>query len=160
LARADANEPDRGVAALQLQRLVDGGEYPVGRVCGPGDVGVRQDRKELWRGAAQDSRRVDVTHSAGEGCGHRLEDFFGWSGAIGLDEQNAEISLVAVGPGKLVLEDWAYETIVEEAGRSIDDVEWLGLRVIGPDSARWAEHSALRQWRSASQACLSFRPAA
>jgi hypothetical protein len=65
-----------------------------------------------------------------------------------------------MGTRELVLEDRPYETIVEKPRRPIDDVQRFGVRVIGSDSTRWAEDSTVGQGGSASQACLSFRPAA
>ena len=61
------------MAALQLQGLVDRGQHTVGGVRGSGDVCVGKDGKELRRRAAENSRRIDVSHGAGQGRGHRFE---------------------------------------------------------------------------------------
>lgn len=101
----------------------------------PCHIGVRQDGEELGRRAAKDSRRVDISHSARQGGGHRLEGLVRWATAVRLDQENPEVSLVAVSARKLVLEDRPHEAIVEESCRPIDDVKGLGLRVVGPHSA-------------------------
>jgi hypothetical protein len=148
------------VAALQLHRFVDRGQDPVGGVSGPGDVCVRQDRQELRRGAAQHPGGVDVANRSRERRGHGLEGLLRRAGPVGLDQKHAEVSLVAVGPRQLVLEYWPHKTIVEESRGAIDNVKGFCLGVIGPDSARRAEDGSVRQGGPASQACLSFRPAA
>jgi hypothetical protein len=51
-----------------------------------------------------------------------------------------------VGASELVLEDRPNEAIVEKARRPIDDVEWLGLRVVGSDPTRRAENCPRGQW--------------
>jgi hypothetical protein len=133
------------MAALQLQGLVDGGQHAVGGVCGPGDISVRQDGKELWRRAAENSWCVHIAHSAGERCGHRLEGFVGRTTAIGLDQKDAQVALVAVSPRQLVFEHRPDEAIVEESCRPVNDVERLRLWVVGPDPARRAEDCSVRQ---------------
>jgi hypothetical protein len=148
------------VAALQLQSFVDRGQHAVGGVCGPGDIRVGQDGEQLWWRAAQDSGRVDVAYCAGQSCGHGLERFLRWTRPIGLDQENAEVSLVAVGPSQLVFENGPNETIVEESRRPINDMERLRLGVVDLDSTPRAENRPVWQGRPASQACLSFRPAA
>jgi hypothetical protein len=129
-------------------------------VRGPRDVGVGQDGEELRRRAPKNSRRVHVPHSARQCGGHRLEGFVRWTAAVGLDQENAQVPLVAVSARQLVLEDGTHEAFVEESRRPIDDVERLGLGVVGPHSARRAEDRPMGQGRPASQACLSFRPPA
>jgi len=148
------------VASLQLQRFVDCRKDTIGRVGCARNVGVRQDGEELGRRSAQDSRSVDVTHGACQRSGHRLEGFLRRTTAVGLDQENSKISLVAMGASQLVLEDGPHEAVVEESSRPIDYVQRLGLRIVGPDSAGWAEDRPMWQGGPASQACLSFRPPA
>ena len=45
---------------------------------------------------------------------------------------------------ELVFEHGSYESIIEEARRAVDDMQRLGLRIVGPDSARRTEHGAVR----------------
>jgi len=133
------------MAALQLQGLVDGGQHAVGGMCGAGDIGVRQDGEQLRRRTAEDSWRVDVAHGACKCRGHGLEGLVSRTAAVGLDKKDAEVPLVPMGPGELVFEHGTDEAIVEESSRPVDDVERLGLWVVGPDSARRAEDRAVRQ---------------
>jgi hypothetical protein len=65
-----------------------------------------------------------------------------------------------VGPRQLVFENWAYEAVIEEACRPIDDVEGLGVWVVGPDTAGGTEHRAMRERGTAGLARLGLRPAA
>src|SRR5207253_7570025 len=123
------------------------------------DVGVGKDGEELGRGAPEDARRVDVPDCARERGGHRLQGFVGGADSIGFDQQHAEVALVSMSPGELVLEDRAYEAIVEEPGGAVDDVQRLSVWVISFDSACGAEDRAGRKRRAASLACQSVRPA-
>ena len=107
-----------------------------------GDVGVGQDREELRWGAAEDARSVDVANGARESGGHRLERLIDRAGLRRLDEQHAEIALVPVSAGELVLQHGAHETLVEQAGGAVDDVQRLGMRIIRAHAARWAEDRA------------------
>jgi hypothetical protein len=107
-----------------------------------GDVGVGQDGEKLRRGAAQDSRRVDVAHSACEGGGHRLQSLFRCPGSVGLDEQDTKVALVAVRASELVLEHRAHKPIVEQSRRAVDDMQRLGHRIVDLDPARWTEDRA------------------
>src|SRR4029077_21099411 len=84
----------------------------------------------------------------------------GRTGAVGLDEKNSKVALIAVRPRELVLEDGAHEAVVEQPGRAIDDVERFRLRIIDLDPARRTEDCALWQGGPASQARLGFRPPA
>src|SRR5260370_39702005 len=61
---------------------------------------------------------------------------------------------------QLILEHRADEGIVEKSRGAIDDVQWLGLRIVGLDAAGRTEHSAVGQGRSARLAGLPLRPAA
>jgi len=79
------------------------------------------------------------------GAARASAPLLGGAGAIGLDQQDAEVSLVAVRPGKLVFEHRTHETIVEESGGAVDDVQRLRLRVIGFDAAGRTEHSTVGQ---------------
>jgi hypothetical protein len=133
------------MAALQLEGLVDCGQDTVGGVRGPGDIGVGKDGKELRRRAAENSWRVDVAHGAGQGCGHSLERFVSRTAPVGLNQKDAKVSLIPMSPRELVFEHGADEAIVEEPSRPVDDVEWLGLWVVGPDPARRAEDRTVRQ---------------
>ena len=63
-------------------------------------------------------------------------------------------------PAKLVLEDGSHESIIEESGGPVDDVQRLRLRIVGFYAARRAENCAMGQGRSASLAGLALRPAA
>jgi hypothetical protein len=148
------------MATLQLESFIDSGKDAVGGVGGSRHVGVGQDGQELWRRAAQDPRGVNIAHRASQRSGHRFEGFVRWAAAVGLDQKHTKVSLVAVSPRQLVFEHGPHETIIEEPRRPIHDVERLGLWVVGPDSARWAEDRTVGQGRPASQASLSFRPAA
>jgi hypothetical protein len=148
------------VTTLKFQRLVDCGQDAVGCMRGPSDIRVGQDGKKLWRRAAQDSWRVHISYCARERCGHRLQGVLRLTAGVGLDKKHAEISLIPVGARELVLEHGPYKAIVEEAGRPIDDVQGLSLGIISPHATRRAEDCAVGQGRPASQACLSFRPAA
>jgi hypothetical protein len=123
------------MTTLQLQRLVDGGQDAIGGMGRSGDVGVGQDGQQLRGRATQDARRIDVTHSACKGRGHRLEGFIGWAGAIGFDQQNAEVALVSMCARQLILEHWPNEAVVEQARGAVDDMEWFSLWVIGLDTA-------------------------
>jgi hypothetical protein len=40
-----------------------------------------------------------------------------------------------MGSRQLVFEDRPDEAVVEEPGRAIDDMEWLGIRIIDSDAA-------------------------
>jgi hypothetical protein len=126
---------------------------------GAGDVGVGQDGKELRRRASEYSRRVDVPHRARKRGRHRFEGLISSADSVGFDQQHAEVPLVTVSPGQLVLENRAHEAIVEEPGGAVDDMQGLGLWVISLDSACRAEDRAGRKWRAASLACQSVRPA-
>jgi hypothetical protein len=148
------------MAALQLKRFIDRRQDSIGGVGRARHISVRQDREELGRRPAEDSWGVDIAHGAGQRSRHRLEGLFRRTAAIGLDQQNAEVSLVSVSPRQLVLEDRPHEALVEESSGPVDYVERLRLRVVHPDAARWAEDRPVGQWGPASQACLSFRPAA
>jgi hypothetical protein len=148
------------VPALQLERLVDGSKHSVGRVCGPRDIGVGQDGKELWRCPPQHPWCVDITDRACQSGCHCLQGLLRSNRSIGLDQKDAKISLITVSPRKLVLENRPHETIVEEARGPIDYVKRLGLGVIDLYATPRTEHRPVRQGRPASQACLSFRPAA
>ena len=145
---------------MQLQRFIDRGKHPVGGVGGARDIGVRQDREELWWGSAQDARRINVADCAGERGRHHLQRLLGRTCTVRLDEQDPEIPLITVRPCQLILENGTHKTIVEEARGPIDDVQGFSLRVVGAHSARWAEDSAVRQRGPASQARLCFRPPA
>jgi hypothetical protein len=131
------------MSALKLQRFIDRRQDSIGCMCSPGDVSVRQDGEELRRGAAQDSWGVDVAHSPSQSCCHRFEGFLGWAAAIRLDQENAKVSLVSMGPGQLVLQDRTYKPLVEQARGAVDDVEWLRLGIVSPDPARRAEDSTM-----------------
>jgi hypothetical protein len=122
------------MAALELQRFVDRRQDAVCSMGRPGDISVRQDGKELRRGATQNSRRIYVAHGARQRGGHGLEGFVRRSAAIGLDQQDAKVALVSVGPGQLVLQHWTHEPLVEQACRPVDDVKGLRLRVVRPDT--------------------------
>ena len=108
-------------------------------------VRVRQDGEELGRGAPEHPGRVHVTHRAGERRGHRLERVVGWKRAVDLDEEHAEVALIAVRARELVFEDGAHEAIVEQACGAVDDVQRLGLWVVRSDSARGAKHGFVRE---------------
>jgi hypothetical protein len=123
------------VTAGRLEGLVDGGEDPVGGMGRACDVRVGQYGQELRRGAAEDSRRVDVAHCARERGRHRLQRLIGGANSVGLDEQDAEVALIPVGASELVLEHGAHEAIVEETGGAVDDVKRLGLWVVDLDAA-------------------------
>jgi len=114
-------------------------------VRGARDIGVREDGKELGRGAPEHPGRVDVAHRAGERRGHRLERVVGRNRAVDLDEEHAEVALIAVRACELVFEDGAHEAIVEEAGGAVDDVQRLGLWVVRSDSARGAKDGFVRE---------------
>jgi hypothetical protein len=133
------------MAALQLQSFVDRGQHAVGGVRCPCDVGVGQDGKELRRRAPEDSWGVDIAHGAGKGRCHRLQGLVSGTTAIGFDQKDAKVPLIAVSPRELVFEDGPDEAIVEESSRPVDYVERLRLRVVSPDPARRAEDSAVRQ---------------
>ncbi len=133
------------MASGRLQRFVDSGKNAIGGVRRPGDVGVGQYRQQLGRGAAQDSWSVDVAHRARKGCSHCLQGFVCCADAIGFDEEDAKVALVSMRARELVLEHRSNETIVEEAGRAVDDVKGLGLRIIDPDSTRGTEDRARGQ---------------
>ena len=148
------------MAALELQRFVDRRQDAVCGMGSSGDISVRQNGKELRRGAAKDSWRIHVPHGARQRGGHGLEGFVRRSAAIRLDQQNAKVALVPVRPRQLVLQHWTHEPLVEQACRPVDDVQGLSLRVVRSHATRRAEDSTARQWGSASQACLCFRPAA
>jgi len=145
---------------LWLERIVHGDEDSVGGMRGAGHVGVRQDGEQLrWR-APEHAWRVDVAHRAGERRGHRLQRFVGGQCSVHLDEKDAEVALVAVRPRELVLEHGPHESIVEEARRAVDDVQRLGLWIVGPHSAGGTEHRTVGKWRPACLACLRLGPAA
>jgi hypothetical protein len=133
------------MAALQLQSFVDRGQHAVGGVRCPCDVGVGQDGKELRRRAPEDSWGVDIAHGAGKGRCHRLQGLVSGTAAIGFDQKDAKVPLIAVSPRELVFEHGPDEAIVEESSRPVDYVERLRLRVVSPDPARRAEDSAVRQ---------------
>src|SRR5438309_199162 len=107
-----------------------------------GDVGVGQDREELRRRTPEDSWCIDVADGAGEGGGHRLQRLVSSADSVGLDEEDAEVALVAVCARELILEHGPDETIVEEAGRAVDDVKGLGLRVVDLDATGGTEDRA------------------
>ena len=148
------------MAALQLQRFVDGCQHTVRGMGGPCDVSVREDGKELRRGASEDPRGIDIANSAGQRGGHHLQRLFRRTGAVTFDQQHSEVPLIPVGPCQLILENRPHKPIVEEACRPVDDMERLSLWVVRPYPARRAEDRAVGQGGPASQACLGFRPAA
>jgi hypothetical protein len=123
------------MTTLDAQRLIDGREDAIGGVRRPGDIRVGEDGKQLGRRAPEDSWRVDIAHGAGESRSHRLECLFGRTDAISLDQEHSEVALVAVGPRELVLEHGPDESIVEETGGAVDDVERFSLRVVSLHAA-------------------------
>jgi hypothetical protein len=110
-----------------------------------GNVRIGKDGEELRRGSAEDSGSVDVAHGAGERGRHRLQRFFRGSRAIGFDQQNTEVALIAMRTSQLVFEDGPHKTVVEEARRAIDYVQRLRLRIVDLDSAGRTEDSAVWQ---------------
>src|SRR4029077_1233674 len=159
LTRPDADQPDGGMAATWLERLVDGRQHAVRCVRRACDVGVRKDGEELRRRAPKDSWSVDIADGAGERRGHRLQRFVCSADSVGFDEENAKVALVSVRTRELVLEDGAHESIVEEAGRAVDDVKWLGLRVVDLDATGGTEDRAGWQGGTAGLTGHRVRPA-
>ena len=102
-------------------------------MCGARHVGVGQDGQKLRRSPAEDAGCVDVTDCTREGRCHRLQRFLRRTGAVGLDEQNPEVALVAVRARELVFEHRAHESIVEQARRAVDDVQRLRGRIVDLD---------------------------
>jgi hypothetical protein len=114
-------------------------------MCGPGDIGVRQDGKKLRRGSAKDPRRVHIAHSAGQRRSHHLQRLVRRTCAIGLDQQNSKVPLITVRPRQLILQDRPHESIIEKTGRAIDDMQRLGLGIVGPHPARRAKDRTVGQ---------------
>jgi hypothetical protein len=48
-------------------------------------------------------------------------------------------------PSQLIFENRPDEAIVEETRGSVDDVKRLGLGIVRPHAASWAEHRTVRQ---------------
>ena len=128
---------------MELQRFVDRGQHAVGGVSRAGDVSVGKDGEELRRGSTKDARRVDVADRAGERGGHHLQRLFRRARAVGLDQEDSKVPLITMCPRQFVLEDRAHKTVVEEARCPIDDVQRLGLWVVGAHPARRAKDSAV-----------------